>query len=392
MGVNNLDFVQASTILNAIRKQATGQSPIAMADERDFISVAQMTLLNNYDPVVGAVGMMVGRTIYSMRPYTAKLRTVEISNQEYGYITRKLNISDKDFEDSAAFSLVDGQAPSPSMFQVSIPKVVQTNFYGQNTFKRHYTVFRTQLKGAFESSRALSEFVAMVTQNCYNMIEQNREVVRRMTLANFMAGKIAANNGVIHLLTEYNAQTGSSLTNVTVYAKENFDDFCKWMRARISTLSGLLTERTVEYHINVVGKEIVRHTPYADQRVFLYKPFLDAMNARVLADTFNETMASIGDVEGVNFWQALNTPAKINVKPVYLNATDGTLVTNANAVEQDNIIGVIFDREALGVTIMDEYESVTPYESSGEFWNYWFTFLQRWFNDFSESGLVLILD
>lgn len=391
MGVNTLGFEQAATLLNAIRKQATGQSAIAMADERDFVTVAQATLLTGLDPVVNAIGQIVGRTIYSMRPYTAKLRGIEVSNQEFGYITRKLSIADRDFEDSAAFTLVDGQYPVPNMFQVKLPSVLQLNFYGQNTFKRHYTVLRVQLKSAFESSQALGEFVALVAQNCYNMIEQNKEVVRRATLANFIAGKIAANNGVIHLITEYNAQTGAGITATTVYDKANFDDFCKWMRARISTLSGLMTERSIEYQINVTNKEINRHTPIEDQKVYIYKPFLDNMNARVLSDTFHDDLARMADVEGVNFWQSIQTPDTINVTPVYLKA-DGTLETSATAVNQAGLIGVMFDREALGVTIMDEFQSTTPYECSGEYWNYWFSFIQRWWNDFTEKGLVLLLD
>lgn len=392
MAVNSLAFEQAATLLNALYSQTTGKTALAVVDERDFVTVATKTLSTGVDPIANAVGQMVGRTIYSMRPYTAKLRSVEISNQEYGYITRKLAIADKDWETSAAYNLTDGQAPSPSMFTVSVPNVLQTNFYGQNVFKRHYTVYRKQLAASFESSTAMGEFFTMVTQNCYNMIEQNREIVRRATVANFIGGKIKASNGVVHLLTEYNTQTGASLTATTVYAKENFDDFCKWLRARIATLSGMMTERTINYQINITNKVITRHTPYEDQRVLIYKPFLDAMNARVLADTFNATMAQIGNVEAVNFWQSSLTPAKINVKPVYLNASDGSLVTNATACEQDNIIGFMYDREALGVTIMDEYEATSPYECSGEFWNYWFSFVQRWFNDFSEKAIVLILD
>lgn len=389
MSVNNLSFEQAATLLNALRKQATGQAAISMANEADFVSVATTTLAAGVDPIMNAISQLVGRTIFSVRPYRAKLGGIEVDSQRWGYITRKLSIADKDFTDDSGFSLIDGQAID--MYKVNKPNLLQVNFYGQNVFGKNYTIFRDQLNSAFTGSQQFGEFMTMVVQNCLDMIEQNREVVRRMTLANFMAGKIAASNGIIHALTEYNQATGSSLTAVTVYAKENFDDFCKWLYSRISTLSNLMTERSTQYQIQITGKVITRHTPVQDQKVYLYAPFLAQMNARVLADTFNQDFLRYADVEAVNYWQSIQTPDTINVMPVYLQA-DGSLGSPQAAVNQAKIIGVIFDRDALGVTVMNEETSTTPYNSAGRYWNVFYHFIERYWNDFTEKGAVIILD
>lgn len=396
--VNSMNFMQASTLLNALRKQATGQSSLAATSEAEFVSVATTLLQSGVDPIMSAISQLVGKTIFSIRPYTAKFQGVEVDAQTWGYITRKLSIADKDFVDDAGFDLSDGY--SKDMYVVNVPNVLQVNYYGQNIFQKYYTIYRDQLNSAFTGSQQFGEFMTMVTQNALDMVEQTREVVRRMTIANFIGGKLAMEsqlaseyeNGVIHALTDYNSDTGSSLTTTTVYAKENFDDFCKWLRAKIATVSKMMSERTILFQGNIANKVVTRHTPISEQKMYLYSPFVDQMNARVLADTFNDQRAEYADFESVNFWQSAKTPASINIKPAYLKVSDGTIIEASDAVSQAGIIGVIFDRDALGVTIMNEETSTTPYNSRGRYWNTWMSFIQRYWNDFTEKGCVILLD
>ena len=396
--VNTMDFMQASTLLNALRKQMTGQSSLAAADESTFVSVATSLLQMGTDPVMNAISQLIGRTIYSIRPYNAKLQGIQVDSQRWGYITRKLAISDKDFTDDSGFDLTDGY--SVDMYTVNKPNVLQMNYYGQNIFQKYYTVFKNQLNSAFAGSQQFGEFMTMVTQNALDMIEQNREVIRRMTLNNFIAGKLDAEsnlvseeeNGVIHCITDYNTDTGSSVTSTTVFAKENFDDFCKWLYAKIATISNLMTERTQLFQMNISGKVIQHHTPKADQRMFIYAPFLAQISARVQSDTFNDELISYQNVEPINFWQSALTPDSINVKPVYLNTANGELKVASAAVSKSGIIGVIFDRDALGVTIMDEETSTTPYNSAGRFWNIYYSHCSRYWNSFEEKFCVLTLD
>ena len=396
--VNTMDFMQASTLLNALRKQMTGQSSLAAADESTFVSVATSLLQMGVDPIMSAISQLIGRTIFSIRPYYAKLAGLEVDSQRWGYITRKLSIADKDFTDDSGFALSDGY--SVDMYTVNKPNILAMQYYGQNIFQKYYTIFRNQLNSAFSGSQQFGEFMTMVTQNSLDMIEQNREVVRRMTLNNFIAGKLdaesnlvsAEENGVVHCITEYNADTGSSVTSTTVFAKENFDDFCKWLYARVAAISNLMTERTQLFQINVSGKAVQRHTPKQDQRMYMYAPILAQISARVQSDTFNDELIEYTNMEPINFWQSALTPDSINVKPVYLKAADGELKVASAAVSQSGILGVIFDRDALGVTIMDEETSTTPYNSAGRYWNIYYSFIQRYWNDFTEKFCVFVLD
>lgn len=390
MAVNTLSFEQIATVVNQLYKMVTGQTAQQIITTADFTTVAQKTLMAGYDPVLGAISQVLGRTIFgSDRPYTGKLSGVERSEQEYGYITRKLNISDSDFENSEAFNLTDGQ--SVDMYKVHLPKTLQMNFYGQTVIDKDITIFRTQLKNAFRSPGELGSFISMVLQNANDMIEQKRETLRRMTLANLVGGKIAANNGVIHVLTEYNTETGLNLTATTVKHPDNWGEFVKWLHARMADVSRMFTERTGMYQIQVTGNYISHHTPVGDQRIFMLSQYINAIKSRVMSGTYNDDFIKYAYTEEVSFWQSPDQLAKINVTPVYLQA-DGTLATAAAAVEQDNIIAVMMDRDAAGITVFDEEQAQTPYNTKGKYWNINFSAIVRYWNDFTEKCAVFVLD
>jgi hypothetical protein len=389
MSVNTMTFEQASTLLNAIHQQVTGETTIAATDVSSFISVAQKTLQTGYDPVLNAISQVVGRTIFSIRPYTAKFGGILMDSQKWGAITRKIAISDKPFEDNEAFNLVDGQAID--MYTVNKPNVVQFNYYGAQTFTKSLTIFRNQLDNAFRGPEEFGSFMTMITQNALDMIEQSRESMARMALCNFIAGKINAQNGVIHLLAEYNQDVGGSFTATTIKDPANFPAFVKWVYARIATLTNLMTERSELFQIQVTGNELKRHTPFDRQKVYVLNWLMNNIDARVLADTYNYKFLELADVEAVNYWQAIDTPDTINVLPVVLQ-NDGTLDSPASAINQTAVMGVIFDEEALGITVMDEFSGLTPMNVKGQYWNQYYSYLIRYYNDFTEKGIVLLLD
>jgi hypothetical protein len=136
----------------------------------------------------------------------------------------------------------------------------------------------------------------------------------------------------------------------------------------------------------------MRHTPFERQKVYLLNWLLNNIDARVLADTYNYKFLEFADVEAVNYWQAIENPDEIDITPVYLDAATGDLIEAQSAVSQANVMGVIFDDEALGYTSMNEFSGVTPMNVRGEYWNQYFNYVLRYWNDFTEKGLVLLLD
>lgn len=390
MAANDLSFNQLSTVLNSIVAQATGKNPLAITNTSEFISVAQTALKTGYDPLLQSISQVLSRTIFSTRPYYRKFGGIQVDNQKWGNITRKLNISDKDWENDVRFELVDGE--SVDMYKVNKPNILQTNFYGANVYERSYTIFKDQLDCAFSGPDEFARFLSMVTGNCTDMIEQAHENLARATVANYIGGKVKGDaDSCIHLLTEYNALTGLALTKENVYQPANYKPFIDWVYSRIATLTELMTERSQLFHTNIAGKTINRHTPLQRQRVYLYAPAKFNIESMSLANTYNYNFLKMAYNETVNYWQSIQSPSKINVKPSYLKA-DGTITTPEAALEQDDIFGVIFDEEALGYTVMNQWSATTPFNAKGGYSNVFFHFTDRFWNDFTENGLVLLLD
>lgn len=387
---NELTYNQISTVLNGIMEQATGVKTVAPVNTNEFVTVGQLALKMGYDPLLNAISQVLTRTIFSIRPYTAKFRGVEVSKQRFGAMTRKLQMLDSEFEDDERFELVEGK--SIDMYRVRKPKVLQTNFYGQNVFQKHYTIFKDQLDLAFTGPSQLAEFWSMVTQNVYDIIEQSKESMRRITLANFIAGKyIGDTNNVIHLVQEYNAAAGTAFTPQEILQPSNFKAFIQWTVARIEQISSMMTERTNLFHVNIVGKEkMMRHTPVRKQKVFLYNPFKSMVESMVLADTYHDTFIRFADNESVNYWQSVSNPDELNIAPVYLG-TNGALI-EGGATQINGIFGIIFDEEALGTTVVNEWSAPTPFNAAGGYSNIFFHWTMRYWNDFLENGVLLMLD
>lgn len=392
MAVNDLTFNQLSTVLNSIVQQATGKQAQQVTNTAEFVSVAQTALKTGYDPVLQAISQVLSRTIFSIRPYTRKFGGLMVSNQQFGNIVRKLNIADKDWEKDSRFELTDGS--SVDMYKVNKPNILQTNFYGANVFEKSLTILKDQLDCAFSSPDEFGRFVTMTMTNASDMIEQAHENLARATLANFIGGKISGDTAsVIHLLTEYNTITGleTPLTAETVYQPANFKPFMQWVYSRVASLSSLMTERTQKFHINVTGKEISRHTPVNKQKVYLYAPARYQTETMVLADVYHDNFLRMADNETVNFWQSIDKPDAINVQPVYLQ-TDGTLKTDGTPVNKTGIFGVMFDEETAGYTVVNQWSAPTPFNVKGGYSNIFWHFTDRYWNDFTENGVVLLLD
>lgn len=394
MAANVLTYNAIGTILNQIVTQATGKAQITPTSTSEFTAVAQTGLLAGYDNLMGAISQVLSRTIISTRPYYRKFQGLEADNIRYGNHVRKINYVDREWEDGSRLPLttgvtVDDQAPT-------LDDVLQTNFYGQNDYEIPWTLFSNQIDVAFQNADELGAFITGKLQNISDMTEQKHESMARMILANLIAGVISIGNAnqIVHLVTEYNTYSGYSpaktLTEIRGDAAE-YSKFIKWVYGRVAQVSSMLTERSIIYHQNVTGKEISRHTPYDTQNVYLLSSERFQMEASVLADVYHDNYLRMADTAILNFWQSITTPDTINVTPTYMK-TDGTLETPQAAVNQANVFGVITDREAAGYTIVNQRTTSAAYNGKGEFQNFWLKFTDRYWNDFTENTVVLLMD
>lgn len=389
MAVNALTFNQLATVLTSITKQATGQEVLTPTNTYEFVTVGQKALLAGYDPLLNAISQVLSKTIFSNRPYNRKFQGLEADALRYGNHVRKLQVGDKDWEEDDRIKLVDGESIDQQV--VNKPDVLQTDFYGENVYQKHITIFKDQLDVAFSGPEEFQRFIGMIMQNAQDLIEQAHESTARMTIDNLIAGTIqgGADMQVVYLVDEYAEQAGFETTDFNPFDPEIFPDFARWCFARMQTVSKAMTERTLNYHVELADYDIPRHSPVDFQRCYLYAPLFEHIDAQVVSTTFNTEYLKMLPKEDVNFWQSSKDPGKISVTPMYID--EDAALKQGQAAVYENVVGLIMDTEAAGYTVVNQWSAPAPFNARGGYTNMFWHFTDRYWNDFSENAVVFML-
>lgn len=389
--VNNLDInAQAYTLINAIHEQVTGKTQIAPTSTAEFVSVAGKLLSAGYDPLLNAISQVITNTLFAVRGYDSKFSGLEIDAMRWGNITRKINFGDDVAVEEESYALVDGQSYDHQV--VRKPKVLETQFVGADVMSDYWTIFDTQLDVAFHDESEFMRFMSALMLHIENKHTQWKENIGRTALCNFIGAKNVADSGnVIHVLTEYNQETGQSLTDITVMQPANFKPFIEWLNARIETITDFMAERSQKFHVNIAGFDINRHSPLEDLKVYMLSEFMNKINSIVLPSEYHDTYLTLSDKKGVAYWQAIDNPDEIQVTPSYVDSADGSVKTGT-AQTLTNIIGVIFDRDAVAIQFPKEVILPAPKNARGQYTTFWYHLYYRMLNDLTENAVVLALD
>ena len=393
---NVLGIQDAYQLINSIASQAVGATGLTATDSSSFVRVAEAVMQTGLESTLNAIGYVLGRTIFSFRPYKAKLSTLERDPERFGMITRKITYLMLEAEKSNDWNTqIDGtqlaDGASIDMYKIKAPKALQLCIPGAESLQDHYTRFRDQLRIAFSNEAEFISFWEGVSVEFYNLIERQKEAKSREVLCNRIAGQVNMGIGVVDLSHEYNTEYGTEYTRqelLTTYA----ESFWKFATARIKIDSDRLTDNSVKNHANITGyAAIVRHTPKERQRMIMYNPAFIGAKAQVWSSLFNPEYLQIGDFEGVNYWQAQDAPEAIYYKPSILNTTTGEANSAGAAVRVPYVLGILFDEEALGIMPKFDYVSVTPFNSAGGYFNTFVHWLYKSYNDYTENSIVYVI-
>lgn len=392
MSVNTMSFEQSAAFLTALYQEATGQQPtIQIATPADFTTVGTTLMQGGYDPILGALSQVLDRTIWSIRSYSEKFRSLNVDQAKWGAVVRKINFIDTalDTQDDR-LTLTDGS--SVDQYVVKKPKVVQTNFYGATQYQDHITIFRDQLDSALQDAAEFGRFMAGVMNNLMSKLTQIREAEARGLLGNFIAAKAgydAAN--AINVLQAYYDETGVTLTPATMFDVTNYTAFTRWLAGFMETLTDKMGERSLKYHMNITGKELMRHTESRFMRKYISANVYNHINAAVASGLFNEERVTklLDGAEKVSYWQNIEDPYTVDATPAYLDTATGNVVDALSDTKVENILGILFDEEAAGMTTLSTWSAPSPFNAAGGYYNIFYHFTQKTWNDFTENFVLL---
>ena len=203
--INRLTQLDAYAIMNALVAQATGQSDISVVDTSTFVSAGNSVLATGYENVLNSLSLVLGRTLVAVRPYKAKLASIQAMNSDvYSHRLRKIsyfgrnNLPAGDWNtnlfpenlaqgNTNAQVTTSGHEATKSMWVQNQPQVLEMNFSGSDVWQTSTTVYRYQLQQAFRDEESFGQFVTGIMTEKANDIESTREAFNRMAVVNKIA-------------------------------------------------------------------------------------------------------------------------------------------------------------------------------------------------------------
>lgn len=392
MSVNTMTFEQSAAFLTALYEEATGQQPVLqVADTKTFTTVGTTLLQGGLDPIISGLCQVMDRTIFAMRTYDKRFEDLTWDEIRWGAVTRKISFIDTALDSTDdRLSLIDGQSIDP--YTVKKPKVIQMMYYGNTVYQDSITIFRDQLDSALRDANEFGRFISGLMTNISNKHKQIEEAEARGMLANFITAKALADpDNAINVLQAYYDETGVVLTPDVMFKLGNYSDFTRWLAGFLETLVDKLGERSIKYHMNVTGSEVMRFTRGYDLKKYISANVANYLNTMVSSGLYNPDRLGVitEGMRKVTFWQNLDNPYSVQARPAYIDVSDGEIINATDPVQVDNIIGVLFDRDALGMVKRSTWSAATPFNPKGGYYNIFWHWTQQTVNSFDENFILL---
>ena len=377
-----MEIKQIYPLVNEATNEALGVEGLVLEDLSNIVEVGNAVFnANAMDKYVKALVNRIGKIIFVNRVYEGSAPSVLMDGWEYGSVMQKVSMGLPEATENETWELTDGQSYDPHIFHA--PKGVVAKYYNKYvTFEIDMSFTENQLKMSFNSVTELNGFISMLYTQVENSMTVKLDELIRRTINNMIAETVHTNNGAraINLLTLYKSAYPAD-TTITAATALNNPDFIRFAAYIIKVTHGRM--RTMSTVFNEGNQP--RHTPTDMSHIVLLEDFASGADVFLQSNTFHDELSALPTAERVPYWQGSGTSyafadvSKINVK-----------TAGGNVVEQGGILGVMFDRWALGVANI-ERKVTSQYTPNAEFFTNFYKYKAAYFNDFNENFVVFFV-
>lgn len=385
---------QIYEIVNSITSEVTGKTDLVNEDLSNVVDVGtEIFSSTDVDNYVKKLVDHIGKVIFVDRAYNGIAPKVLMDSWEYGSVVEKIQMDTPKAVESPSWNLTDGQSYDPNIFYQ--PTVTAKFFNNKTTFEIPMSFTELQVKESFSDVTQMNGFMSMI----YNAINRSMSVktdsMILRTINNMTAQTIAhdfssvtdgnyansTSTRAVNLLKLYNEQSGTTLTADKALTDPSFLRFASFeMSLYIDRLRGMSTL------FNVGGKD--RFTSRDLLHIVFLSDFAKASDMYLQSDTFHNDLVALPNYESVPYWQGSGQDysfTKVSGIDVKTNGGD-----SGKAVKISGILGVMFDRDALGVTNYNE-RVTSNYNAKAEFFNNFYKYDCSYFNDLNENFVVFFV-
>lgn len=379
---NQIEVNQIYDLCNQIFQQMTGRTDIEAVDSASLVAMGnEVSNLGKNDLWLNTLARRIGLTIDSYRVYRNRFSDLYRTQVEWGALVQKLTVEMPDAvaDDMYKVGQMNGQALDH--YIINNPKAKQKIFDKETPYSFFITMQEKMLTEAFLNAGAMSSFVNQVFGKVQNKIEVVLEDLARVALVNMMCN--LSTKQEIKLVTLYNSKTGSTLNPQTALFDPAF------MRFAIGMMNNIASKlETMSVLFNTDGYD--RFTPKSEQRFYVLADFITQLETVVQYAAFNPQYVNKSVDIAVPYWQGVKEGDDINDIAI-LSKVIGKVDSKVDKTIE-NVVGVLFDREAIGTFRQEEKVLTTPVNARGAYYNTFWHEKQMWFNDMSENAVIFTLN
>lgn len=388
-----MEVKQIYTLMNSVSQEVLGKTDLVHEDLTGIVDMGTEVFNQNaIDNYVKSLVNHIGKVVFVNRPYSGKVPSVLMDAWEFGSVMEKISADIPQAEENESWKLTDGTEYKQDIFHK--PTVTAKFFNSKVTFEVPVSITERQVKESFSSAAQLNGFLSMI----YNAVDKSMTIktdaLIMRTINNMIAETLDADKAAfgstepdystastvrcVNLLKLYNTAKNAKLTAATAILDPDFIRFAAYQM-------GLYADRlgSISTLFNVGGKE--RFTPKDALHTVLLSDFAKAAQAYLYADTYHNEQVLLPKAETVPSWQATGKDyAFANVSKIDVKSASGATISIGG------VLGVMFDRDALGVTNSDK-RVTTNYNAKAEFFNNYYKFDAAYFNDTNENFVVFFI-
>lgn len=396
-----MEVKQIYTLINSVSGEVLGKTDIVTEDLTGIVDLGKEVFNQNaVDNYVKSLVNHIGKVIFVNRPYAGKVPSVLMDAWEFGSVLEKISADVPEAEENDTWDLTDGQTYSQDVFHK--PTVTAKFFNSKVTFEVPVSITERQVKESFSNAAQLNGFISMIYAAVEKSMTIKADALIMRTINNMIAETVladavafggtagnltsadlstASTARCVNLLKLYNDKTGTE-TPLTAAKAITDPDFIRFASYVMGTYADRL--QSISTVFNVGGKE--RFTPKDMLHVVLLSDFAKAAQTYLYSDTFNRGDVLLPQAETVPFWQGSGQNYEF-ASTGHINVKEST----GKAVEISGVLGVMFDRDALGVCNLDR-RVTTNYNAKAEFFNNYYKFDAGYFNDTNENFVVFFIE
>jgi hypothetical protein len=383
-----MNVKQVFQLVNDATNEVLGTEALLQEDLSNVVDVGTEIFNNNaFDNYVKTLINHIGRVIFVNRPYRGSAPSVLMDGWEYGSVMQKIQAELPEATETEDWLLTNGTSYDPNIFHK--PKASSKFFNKRTTFEIDRSITEMQVKESFSSPEQLNAFISMLFNEVDKSLTVKTDALIMRTINNFIGatfyedfptGNYSANTTArcVNLLKLYNDKFSKTATPENVLYDPDFIRFASMEMSlyydRLSKISKLF---------NIGG--MPRFTTPDLLHFVMLNDFQKSANVYLQSDTFHNEYTKLPNAESVPYWQGSGLEYSFgDISEINVTTADG------HNVHVSGILGVMFDRDALGVANVNK-RVTTNYNPKGEFTNYFYKQDAMYFNDYNENFVVFYI-